>query len=294
MYNSKIPHSYHISKGADSVFYILNCGEEFVRTLSTNYDTAKKLAVKLIKKNEPDFFKDGNKLNTYIWNRNSWSQTQRPKWLPIQESHIKDYFSHIYKLEYEKKLKSVSHREYVGNVGDTIELELEMLDSFSVATEWGGSWCFKFKDSKDNRFIYFGTSLQLNNFKENGDKFVIKFQIKKQFVDEKYDVAPYKLNQIEKPKSIVPVCREEIVQLDIAKEDISVVGFEYYTKKNIKFYFTTWKNEKVPFYPKGIKSLKDAKKFLYNFNDLVVLRVLTKEILLMENITDYINGLFSD
>ena len=57
---------------------------------------------------------------------------------------------------------------------------------------------------------------------------------------------------------------------------------------------TTWKNEKVPFYPKGIKSLKDAKKFLYNFNDLVVLRVLTKEILLMENITDYINGLFSD
>ena len=289
-----IPSSYHISKGADNIYYILNDGETYICKLSKDLSKAKKIANDKINKFDPEFFEDGHKLVVSIWNRNSWSQEQRPKWLPIQDSHIKDYFSHIYKLEYEKKLKSVSHREYVGNVGDTIELELEMLDSFSFATEWGGSWCFKFKDSKDNRFIYFGTSSQLNNFKENGDRFVIKFQIKKQFIDEKYDVAPYKLNQIEKPKSTIPVCKEEIVQLDIAKEDISVIGFEYYTKKNIKFYFTNWKGNKVPFYPKGIKSLKDAKKFLYNFNDLVVLRVLTKEILLMENITDYINGLFSD
>jgi len=293
MLNVNIPSGYHISKGATNDFYILNDGEIFIRNLSKNLSEAKSKAVKLIKENDPDYFKDGYELTVNIWNRNSWSQEQRPKWLPKQDSHIEDYFSHINKLEHEKKLKSVSHREYVGNVGDTIELELEMLDSFSFATEWGGSWCFKFKDSKDNRFIYFGTTSQLNNFKENGDKFVIEFQIKKQFIDEKYDVAPYKLNQIEKPKSTIPVCKEEFVQIDYAKEDISIIGFEYYTKKNIKFYFTTWKGDKVPFYPKGIKSLKDAKEFLYNFNDLVVLRVLTKEMLLMENITDYIKELFS-
>ena len=293
MLNVNIPSGYHISKGATNDFYILNDGEIFIRNLSKNLSEAKSKAVKLIKENDPDYFKDGYEITVNIWNRNSWSQEQRPKWLPKQDSHIEDYFSHINKLEYEKKLKSVSHREYVGNVGDTIELELEMLDSFSFATEWGGSWCFKFKDSKDNRFIYFGTTSQLNNFKENGDKFVIEFQIKKQFIDEKYDVAPYKLNRIEKPKSTIPVCKEEFVQIDYAKEDISIIGFEYYTKKNIKFYFTTWKGDKVPFYPKGIKSLKDAKEFLYNFNDLVVLRVLTKEMLLMENITDYIKELFS-
>ena len=219
-----IPSGYHISKGATNDFYILNDGEEFICNLSKNLSKAKLKAVKLIKENDPDYFEDGDELTINIWNRIERKQDQKPKWLPIQESHIRDYFRYISKIEYEKKLKSVSHREYVGNVGDTVELELEMLDSFSFATEWGGSWCFKFKDSKDNRFIYFGTSSQLNNFKENGDKFVIKFQIKKQFIDEKYDVAPYKLNQIEKPKSTVPVCKEEIVQLDLAKEDISVIA----------------------------------------------------------------------
>lgn len=53
MYNPKIPHSYHISKGADNVFFILNCGEDFVRSLSTDHDTAKKLAVNLVKKKRP-------------------------------------------------------------------------------------------------------------------------------------------------------------------------------------------------------------------------------------------------
>lgn len=283
MYINNIPSGYHISKGADNVFYILNDGETYLCKLSKDLNTAKKIATDKIKEYDPDFFEDGHELTVNIWNRNSWSKEQKPKWLPIQESHISDYFKHIYKLEYEKNLKSVSHREYVGNVGDTIELELEMIDNFSFSTEWGGSWCFKFKDSKDNRFVYFGTSSQLNNFKEKGDKFVMQFQIKKQYIDEKYDVAPYKLNQIEKPKSTVPICKEYFVQLDLGEEDISCIHVEYFTKENYKFYFTTYKSEKIPFYPKNIKSFKSAKEFLYDLEDLQTANKLNKDYLININ-----------
>lgn len=280
MREQNIPVGYHISKGSDNVFYILNDGETYLCKLSKDLSTAKKIATDKIKQHDPDFFEDGNKLIIHIWNRNSWSKEQKPKWLPRQESHITEYFRYINKLQYEKNLKSVSHRQYVGNIGDTIELELEMIDSFSFSTEWGGSWCFKFKDSKDNRFIYFGTSSQLNNFKEKGDKFVMQFQIKKQFIDEKYDIAPYKLNQIEKPKSTTPICKEYFVQLDSIEEDISCIHIEYFTNKNYKFYFTTFKSEKVPFYPKNIKSFKQAKELLYDLSDLYNENKLSKNYLI--------------
>ena len=100
MYNPKIPYSYHISKGADNVFFILNDGEDYLRKLSTDYDTAKKLAVKLIKENDPDFFKDGNKLNTYIWNRDKWNVSKNLKGIEIySDQHIADYYSHIKKVK---------------------------------------------------------------------------------------------------------------------------------------------------------------------------------------------------
>ena len=259
---------YHISKGADNVFYILNDGETYLCKLSKDLSKAKKIATDKIKQHDPDFFEDGNELIVNIWNRKSWSKEQKPKWLPIQESHISAYYKYIYKLKFEENLKLVSHRQYVGNVGDVIELELEMIDSFSFSTEWGGSWCYKFKDSKDNRFVYFGTSSQLSNFKENGDKSIIKFQIKKQFIDEKYDIAPYKLNQIEKPKSSVPICKHELTQIDNYKIGIREIWVEYFSKKDYKFYFIDNDNKKILFYPKNIKTFKAAKELLYDLSDL--------------------------
>ena len=259
---------YHISKGADNVFYILNDGETYLCKLSKDLSKAKKIATDKIKQHDPDFFEDGNELIVNIWNRKSWSKEQKPKWLPIQESHISAYYKYIYKLKFEENLKLVSHRQYVGNVGDVIELELEMIDSFSFSTEWGGSWCYKFKDSKDNRFVYFGTSSQLSNFKENGDKSIIKFQIKKQFIDEKYDIAPYKLNQIEKPKSSVPICKYEFTQIDNYKIGIDEIWVEYFSKKDYKFYFIDNDNKKILFYPKNIKTFKAAKELLYDLSDL--------------------------
>jgi hypothetical protein len=259
---------YHISKGADNVFYILNDGETYLCKLSKDLSKAKKIATDKIKQHDPDFFEAGNELIVNIWNRKSWSKEQKPKWLPIQESHISAYYKYIYKLKFEENLKLVSHRKYVGNVGDVIELELEMIDSFSFSTEWGGSWCYKFKDSKDNRFVYFGTSSQLSNFKENGDKSIIKFQIKKQFIDEKYDIAPYKLNQIEKPKSSVPICKYEFTQIDNYKIGIREIWVEYFSKKDYKFYFIDNDNKKILFYPKNIKTFKAAKELLYDLSDL--------------------------
>jgi len=274
---------YHISKGADNVFYILNDGETYLCKLSKDLSKAKKIATDKIKQHDPDFFEDGNELIVNIWNRKSWSKEQKPKWLPIQESHISAYYKYIYKLKFEENLKLVSHRQYVGNVGDVIELELEMIDSFSFSTEWGGSWCYKFKDSKDNRFVYFGTSSQLSNFKENGDKSIIKFQIKKQFIDEKYDIAPYKLNQIEKPKSSVPICKYELTQIDNYKIGIREIWVEYFSKKDYKFYFIDNDSNKILFYPKNIKTFKAAKELLYDLYDLNNEGKLSKDYLINYN-----------
>jgi hypothetical protein len=278
-----IHQGYHISKGADNIFYILNDGETYLCKLSKDLETAKKIATDKIKNYDPDFFEEGNDLIVHIWNRKSWSVEQKPKWLPIQESHISDYYRYIYKLKCEENLKLVSHRQYVGNVGDIIELELEMLDSFSFSTEWGGSWCYKFKDSKDNRFIYFGTSSQLSNFKENGDKSIIKFQIKKQFIDEKYDVAPYKLNQIEKPKSCVPIYKYEVTQIKNFDIGIDEIWVEYISKKDYKFYFIDNDNNKISFYPKNIKTFKAAKELLYDLYDLNNEGKLSKDYLINYN-----------
>jgi len=56
-----IPNGYHISKGADNVFYILNDGEDYLGKLSTDLSTAKKIAIEIISTLNPDYFKN-NKL----------------------------------------------------------------------------------------------------------------------------------------------------------------------------------------------------------------------------------------
>ena len=44
MLNTNIPSGYHISKGSESKFFILNDGELYCGKLSTNLDKAKKIA----------------------------------------------------------------------------------------------------------------------------------------------------------------------------------------------------------------------------------------------------------
>jgi len=194
MYNPKIPHSYHISKGADNVFFILNCGEDFVRSLSTDHDTAKKLAVNLVKKNDPDFFENGNKLSTYIWNRDKWSKSNSLKSMQIYfDDHVYDYNRYISKLKKEKAIAEAKAKySFVGDVGDILDLELTITKIFGFDSNYGFCLAHKFEDADGNSLIYFGNSKQLcddsdSKFKE-GDKITITAEIKRHTKSEK-DVA---------------------------------------------------------------------------------------------------------
>jgi hypothetical protein len=208
MDNPKIPHSYHISKGADNIFFILNDGEEYLKKLSTNYDTAKKLAVKLIKENDPNFFQDGNKLITCIWNRNKWQKEQKPKWLPRHFDHIDTHNNYLAKIRLENKkqelTKKYSKFSHIGNVGDKLDLELTITEIFTypIYTEFSDraicGYCHKFTDKNNNKLIYFGASKAfVEKYKtENdsirdreiykvGDKITIEATIKEHTIDKK-------------------------------------------------------------------------------------------------------------
>jgi len=189
MYNPKIPYSYHISKGADNVFFILNDGEDYLRKLSTDYDTAKKLAVKLIKENDPDFFKDGNKLNTYIWNRDKWNVSKNFKPIEIySHQHILDHYSHIRKVKTEKAIAEAKAKySFVGDYG------------FCIA--------HKFEDINGNSLIYFGNSKQLNSEDESkfkvGDKITVTATIKRHTKSEKDVVWTDGFDSVLKPVTVI-------------------------------------------------------------------------------------------
>ena len=208
MYNPKIPHSYHISKGADSVFYILNCGEEFVRTLSTNYDTAKKLAVDLIKKNDPDFFQEGNKLSTYIWNRDKWNVSKNfvPTEYMLQHEHIRSYFCHIENVKYKKAIEEAKAKySHIGDVGDILDLELTITEIFGFDSNYGYCLAHKFEDSNGNTLIYFGNSKELcedydSKFKVK-DKITITAEIKRHTRDQRTYVDEYM--EVLKPVTVI-------------------------------------------------------------------------------------------
>ena len=275
---------YHISKGADDIYWILNDGDIFVKNLSTDLETAK------IKAKE----KIGFVPPIEIWHRKKFvnisPKYKTPDWLLFQE-HIFNYKNHLAKIKHLSEKKDCESRQYVGSVGDVLEMELELIEKFSFDSDYGYCICYKFKDSDNNRFIYFGTSSQLNCFKNSGDKFTISFEIKKQFINERDSEIPYKINQIKKIKSKAPVLREFFIQIHDTNKDILDINVEFYSSKNINFNFTTYDKEKIPFYPKGIKSFKAAKEFLKDLENLTVLRILTKEVLLKDDLVDYINKL---
>lgn len=252
---------YHISKGADDIYWILNDGEIFVKNLSTDLDTAK------IKAKE----KLGFVPPVSIWHRQkfTYSKTEyrEPDWL-LFNHHITTYKTHLERVKFLSAKKDCESRQYVGSVGDVLELELILTDLFSFKSDYGSCNCYKFKDSNNNRFIYFGNSGQLDCFRDVGDKFKVTFEVKRQYEDLSHDVVPYKLNHITKVKTNAPKIKWELIQPKNYEIGIDEIWVEYISKKDYKFYFIDNDNKKILFYPKNIKTFKAAKELLYDLSDL--------------------------
>ena len=193
MLNVNIPSGYHLSKGATNDFYILNDGETFIRNLSKNLSEAKSKAVKLIEKNDPDYFKDGYELTVNIWNRFEWKIEKKPKWIPFQDDHINAHNQYFAKIKKEKAIEAAKAKySFVGEVGDILDLELTITEIFEFNGNYGVCMVHKFKDADDNSLIYFGNSKELNSEYDSkfkvGDKITVTATIKRHTKSEK-DVA---------------------------------------------------------------------------------------------------------
>ena len=260
---SKTNHlGYHISMGADAKMYILNFGEDYIKNLSNNLEIAK------IKAKE---YLDGKNVNVDIWLRPKYVSPvyipHTPDWL-LFNHHITSYNNNLENIAFNISKKDCESSQYIKNVDDVLNIELMLTDIFSFNGEYGVSSCYKFKDNDNNRFIYFGTSKQLDCFKNTGDKFVISFNIKRQFIDENHDVVPYKINQITKVKNNQTKSKSYFVQIHNTETDILDINTNYISPKEIKFTFSDYsKNENV-FYPSNIKTFKQAKELLNHLGDL--------------------------
>jgi len=214
MLKQNVPSTYHISKGANNVFWILNDGENYLRKLSTNYKTAKKLAVDLIKENDPDFFNDGNELITFIWNRDGWEKSIKSDKEIYHFQHIVSYFIEQEKIETEKNIAEAKAKySHVGDVGDILDLKLKITKIFGFDSNYGYCLAHKFEDADGNSLIYFGNSKQLCNdfdskFNE-GDTISITAEVKRHTKDQKeyvwsngFDIVYKPVTVLSKPKLI--------------------------------------------------------------------------------------------
>lgn len=267
---------YHISKGADSIYWILNDGDFFIKNLSKDLDIAKIKA-----KEEVGFVPPVS-----IWHRQKFTyikpEYKTPDWLLFND-HITTYKKHLDHVNYLVKEKDCESSKYIGSVGDFLELELVLTDLFAFDSDYGSCNCYKFKDSNNNRFIYFGNSGQLDCFKNTGDAFKVSFQVKKQYEDESHDVVPFKLNQITKVKTNTPKIKYEVAQIHNFELGIYEIWVEYASKKDYKFYYMDNSNNKIEFYPKNIKTFKAAKELLYDLYDLNNEGKLSKDYLINYN-----------
>jgi len=203
-----IPNGYHISKGADNVFYILNDGEDYLGKLSTDLSTAKKIAIEIISTLNPDYFKN-NKLTIKVWNRQKHF-TERKKYfdnLVQLDQHIQDHKSHLDSLEIAERQKKIKDKyskfSYLGKLGEQITLELIITKIFSYVGDFGLTFVHKFKDNNGNQVIYFGHSKELVDEKANakfqeGNKITITGIVKDHSKDK--DDRNMPLTVITKPK----------------------------------------------------------------------------------------------
>jgi hypothetical protein len=184
---------FHISKGADDIYYILNNGTEYLQNLSTDLDIAVIKAKNII----------GSDVPVDIWYRQ-----KTLGWKPQQDQHVEDHYAHLAKINFEKDKTQCQARQFVGAVNEKMICELECTLTYDVQGEWGPSRVVYLKDAQGNRFKYFGTAKAVWNFKKIGDKAQLEFVIKEHKFEDKYfkfdGVVPYNLNMIAKIKNPNP------------------------------------------------------------------------------------------
>ena len=200
---------YHISKGADDHYYILNCGKAFVKTLSTDLETAKIKARSIV----------GSDVPVDVWHR---KKTFGSDWKPQQDAHVVSHDEYIFKLKRAKIEEECNARQYVGEVGETLIKKLYLIDSHVAQSSWGEFNIAIFEDSEKNRYIYFGNAKCFNNMETvmswNKDKVgrTFEFEIKKQYIHDKYleNTARRKDQPVEVPYKINQICRPKFIRED--------------------------------------------------------------------------------
>lgn len=189
---------YHISKGADDHYYILNCGTAFIKTLSTDLETAKIKAKSIV----------GSDVPVDVWHRKKSFDSD---WKPQQDAHVVSYEQYLFKLERAEIEKECNAREYVGQVGETLIKKLSMYDCQTAQSSWGEFNIIILEDLQKNRYIYLGNAKCFNKMEAEKTVMTFEFEIKNQYIHDKYleNTArrkgksieiPYKMNQICRPK----------------------------------------------------------------------------------------------
>ena len=190
MFEKNIPTGYHISVGAEGVFYILNDGEIYISKLSTDLKEAKAKAKNYV----------GSDVPVNIWYRDSW---QKQEYIPHKIQHILDHNDYLTKLRYEEKKAKYAKYSHIGNIGEKLNLELTITDIYSFSGEYGLCFVHRFKDNNDNQLIYFGNSKDLVEYRGDskfqiGNKITVEATIKNHIQDKTDFFMP--LTVITRPK----------------------------------------------------------------------------------------------
>ena len=164
--------------------------------------------VQLIKKNDPDYFKDGNELIVSIWNRFEWKIEKKPKWIPFHDDHIDTHNRYFAKIKKEKDIAEAKAKySFVGEVGDILDLEPTITEIFGFDGDYGFCMVHKFKDADDNSLIYFGNSKQLNTEYDSkfkvGDKITVTATIKRHTKSEKDVTWTDGFDSVLKPVTVI-------------------------------------------------------------------------------------------
>jgi hypothetical protein len=192
------PNGYHISKGSDDIYWILNEGEDYRGKLSTNLKKAKAKAKEKI----------GYVPDVIIWYRKNWEKFEKSDAEIYYFQHIVDYFIEEEKIQTEKNIAEAKAKYcHIGDVGDILDLELTITKIFGFDSNYGYCLAHKFEDADGNSLIYFGNSKQLCNdcdskFKE-GDKITITAEIKRHTKDQRDFVFDNGFDQVMKPLTVL-------------------------------------------------------------------------------------------
>jgi len=187
---------YHISMGADAKMYILNKGEDYIKNLSTNLETAKiKAKEYLLEAYQSDDLSDEElKVPLDLWLRPKYVPTvyvpYTPDWLKFNH-HIESHKKHLQFLKNKKLKDDGAKQSHIGTINEKVEnLELTITDIFTYVVENPNgypivSFGHKFVDQNGNHLIYFGNSKQ----------FVKEDMVEKDYSDEpiKENVSIYKV-----------------------------------------------------------------------------------------------------